>query len=70
MHYSKIDLQNEVREDLEHSSEERYDILGRVGKVLFVVCTFRRENTVRLISAKIATAAEKWRYENGKDEYE
>lgn len=30
-----------IREDEEHPSEERYDILGKVGKVLFVVCTFK-----------------------------
>ena len=35
-----------IRYDEEHSEEERYDILGKVGKVLFVVCTFRSENTV------------------------
>ena len=50
--------------------EERYDVLGRVGKVLFVVCTFRHENTIRLISARIATHAEKWRYEHGEDDFE
>ena len=59
-----------IRENLEHSSEERYDILGKVGKVLFVVCTFRRENTVRLISARLATNAEKWRYEYDENEFE
>ncbi|MBQ9664252.1 MAG: BrnT family toxin [Oscillospiraceae bacterium] len=59
-----------IHEDKEHPEEERYDILGKVGRVLFVVCTFRHENTVRLISARIATAAEKWRHEHGEDEYE
>ena len=59
-----------IKEDTNHGVELRYDILGMVGKVLFVVCTFREENTVRLISARKATAAEKWRYENDKYEIE
>jgi len=58
-----------IREDLEHPSETRYDLLGKVGKILFVVCTFREQNTIRMISARLATAAEKERYENGEDDY-
>ncbi len=57
-----------IREDEEHPKEERYNILGRVGKVLFVVCVFRGENTVRLISARVASVPEKERYEHGEDE--
>ena len=57
-----------IREDLEHPDELRYDILGRVGKVLFVVCTLRSKNTIRIISARLATALEKVRYEHGEDE--
>ena len=45
--------------------EKRYDILGKVGKVLFVVCTLKRENIVRIISARRATELEKARYEYG-----
>lgn len=26
----------------EHPKKDRYDILGKVGKVLFVVCTFKK----------------------------
>jgi len=59
-----------IRDDDEHPEEERYDILGKVGRVLFVVCTFREGNIVRLISARIASPAEKWRYEHGEDDYE
>ena len=59
-----------VREDEEHPEELRYDILGKVGKVLFVVCAFREENVIRIISARIATPMEKERYEHGKDDYE
>ena len=46
------------------------DVLGKVGKILFVVCAFREENTVRLISARLATTPEKARYEHGEDDYE
>lgn len=35
----------------EHPKEDRYDILGKVGKVLFVVCTFKKGNIVHIISA-------------------
>ncbi len=59
-----------IREDFEHPEELRYNVLGKVGRVLFVVCTFRQENAVRLISARIASDAEKWRYEHGEDDFE
>ena len=58
-----------IREDEEHLQELRYDILGKVGKVLFVVCAFRECNVVRLISARLATVPEKERYEHGENEY-
>ena len=64
-----LDPHRLVREDIEHPSELRYDILGRVGKVLFVVCALREGNVVRLISARVATAWEKERYAYGKDEF-
>lgn len=54
-----------IRDDEEHPLEKRYDILGKVGKVLFVVCTLKRENIVRIISARRATELEKARYEYG-----
>ena len=54
-----------IREDIEHPSELRFDVIGKIGRILFVVCTIREENIIRLISARIATAAEKERYENG-----
>lgn len=45
--------------DTEHSEEEeRYKVLGKVGKVILVICTYRGE-IVRLISARKATAREK-----------
>lgn len=58
-----------IREDIEHAGESRYNILGKVGKVLFVVCVFKENNVVRLISARLATRQEKERYEQGEDEY-
>ena len=58
-----LDPNKLIREDIEHPEELRYDILGKVGKVLFVVCAFREQNSVRLISARIATGPEKARYE-------
>ncbi|MBR2823072.1 MAG: BrnT family toxin [Clostridia bacterium] len=59
-----------IREDEEHQNELRYDVLGKVGKVLFVVCTFLEGDTIRLISARPATKAEKARYEHGEDQDE
>ena len=56
-----------IREDEEHPEEERYDVLGKVGRILFVVFTIRRGNTVRLISARVAGPAERRRYEHGED---
>ena len=52
-----------IREDEEHPEELRYDILGRVGKIIFVVCAFRDRNVIRMISARLATTSEKERYE-------
>ncbi len=59
-----------VRVDEEHREELRYNILGRVGKILFVVCAFKDHDTVRMISARLATAIEKARYEYGEDDFE
>ena len=64
-----LDPNKLIREDEEHPQEVRYDILGKVGKVLFVVCAFREGNIVRLISARLATMPEKERYEYGEDEF-
>ena len=48
--------------DFEHSTDEdRYIAIGRVGDILFVVFTERRER-VRLISARLATKAERGLY--------
>lgn len=65
-----LDPNKLIREDEEHLEEQRYDILGKVGKILFVVCAFRDEDVVRLISARLATPPEKARYEHGEDYFE
>lgn len=55
-----------IRKDDEHPGE-RYDILGKVGKVLFVVCIFKGNHKVRIISARAASLPERRRYEYGED---
>ena len=48
--------------DFEHSIEEdRFIAIGLVGKVLFVVFTERKES-IRLISARVATESERRLY--------
>ena len=64
-----LDQNKLIREDTEHLGENRYNILGKVGKILFIVCVFKEENVVRLISARLATIPEKERYEYGENEY-
>ena len=58
-----------IREDEEHTKELRYNVLGRVGKVVFVVCVFKDDLTIRIISARLASLPEKERYEYGEDAY-
>jgi uncharacterized DUF497 family protein len=46
--------------DHKHSlSEDRYQILGRVGRLLFVVYTVRENKRIRIISARLATKRER-----------
>ena len=48
--------------DFEHSiDEDRYIAIGKVGEVLFVVFT-ERKDTIRLISARLATNTERSLY--------
>lgn len=51
-------------------AEKRYNILGKVGKVLFVVCVFKDKGIIRIISARKASEPEKERYCYGDDFYE
>ncbi len=50
--------------DEEHSdeSEERYNVIGCVERILFVVYTERGENNIRIISARRATPKEEKLY--------
>lgn len=53
------DLQRIEIYDMEHSiNEDRYNTIGMVNDVLFVVYTERKEN-IRLISARLATQTER-----------
>ena len=53
------DLQRIEIYDIEHSLEEdRYNTIGMVNDVLFVVYTERKDN-IRLISARLATKLER-----------
>ena len=58
-----------IREDEEHPGKLRHNVLGKVKNVLFEVCAFKDDDTIRLISARTATKSEKERYEYGEDEY-
>jgi uncharacterized DUF497 family protein len=43
--------------DINHGEEERWNVIGLVNKVLFVVYV-ERDDRIRIISARIATKAE------------
>ena len=43
--------------------EDIYKVIGRVGKVLFVIVTYREKDTIRIISARLATPDERREYE-------
>lgn len=48
--------------DFEHSvDEDRYIVIGKVGDVLFVIFT-ERKDTIRLISARLVTNVERCLY--------
>lgn len=51
----------EVYDEIHSDEEERYNVIGKVGKILFVVYTERHEN-IRLISARLANARERRAY--------
>jgi hypothetical protein len=56
------DMQRIEIYDFEHSTEEdRYNTIGMVNDVLFVVYTERKDN-IRLISARLATKTERSLY--------
>ena len=47
-----------IRFDEEHTMEERFDVLAKVGKIVFIVCAFKENNTIRIISARKANKEE------------
>jgi uncharacterized DUF497 family protein len=52
------------RYDCKHSlSEDRYQLLGKVGRLLFVVYTVRENKRIRIISARLATKKERSIYD-------
>ncbi len=64
-----LDINRIESEDYFRNGEWRYDVLGMVDKVLFVVCTDRDADTIRLISARPATKTEEAIY-YGKGNYD
>ena len=63
-----LDPNKRIRYDAEHTVEERYNVLGRVRRVLFIVIALKNGNRLRIISARLATARERKRYYDGEDE--
>lgn len=65
--YASLVFEDEYRleeYDYDHSKDEdRYNIIGMVKEVLFVVCTYRDHDTIRIISARKANKAERRKYE-------
>ncbi|MBR1760013.1 MAG: BrnT family toxin [Schwartzia sp.] len=65
--YASLVFKDEYRMedyDADHSGDEdRYTVTGRVQGIIVVVCTYREEDVVRIISAREATKDERRRYE-------
>ena len=50
--------------DDKHSQDEnRYNVIGMVNEILFVVITYREGDTIRIISARRANKRERGEYE-------
>ena len=60
-----FDFRALVREDSEAKGEQRFVAVGAdaLGRVLTVVNTYREPETIRLISARLATRIERQAYE-------
>jgi len=56
----------EIYDEAHSIQEDRYIIIGRVGRVLFVVFT-ERGDAIRLISARVATGEERRIYYGNSD---
>ena len=64
------DIQRIEIYDMEHSiHEDRYNTIGMVNDILFVVYTERKEN-IRLISARLATKTERSIYYDTDSDFE
>ena len=62
---ARVFLDSKRIEKIDHNhsyEEERYNVIGCVERVLFVVYTERREDNIRIISARRATPKEEKEY--------
>ena len=55
----------EEYDEVHSYDEDRYNIIGMVHKLIYVVYTERENDTIRIISARLATATERKRYYGG-----
>lgn len=59
--YAKMvfDDDNRIESDCYfRNGEYRYNVMGKIKEIIFVVCTDRNEDTIRIISARKATKRE------------
>lgn len=62
-----LDPDRIIRSDEEHTQEQRYDVIGMVDRLLFVVCAVYEGPTVRIISARLTTKREREKYDDYKN---
>jgi uncharacterized DUF497 family protein len=55
-------LHTEIFDNVHSAFEERWIIIGDIGSVIVVVVTYRENDTVRIISARIASPTERREY--------
>ena len=65
--YASLVFKDEYRleeyDEFHSNFEERYSVIGMVKNLLYVVCTDRpKDDAIRIISARLATKAERRRY--------
>ena len=56
------ELRYEEYDDTHSDEEDRYNVIGMIRGLYFVVCTYRDEDTIRIISARKATGEERRKY--------
>ena len=59
--YAKKVFDDEMRIESDYyfrNGEFRYDVIGKINKILFVVCTDKKDDVIRIISARKATKEE------------